>query len=70
MHYFRNNGDGKVTERTAAAGLDAQLGGLNMIQTDYNKNDGCKDILVLRGGWQLPQRKSLCGTIATTRSRM
>ncbi len=58
LHYFRNNGDGTFTERTAAAGLDGQLGGLNMIQADYN-NDGCKDILVLRGGWQLPQRKSL-----------
>jgi tetratricopeptide (TPR) repeat protein len=58
MHYFRNNGDGTFTERTSAAGLDGQLGGLNMIQTDYN-NDGCKDILVLRGAWELPQRKSL-----------
>src|SRR5206468_3111138 len=58
MHYFRNNGDGTFTERTSAAGLDGQLGGLNMIQTDYN-NDGCKDILVLRGGWEVPQRKSL-----------
>jgi len=58
MHYFRNNGDGTFSERTSAAGLDGQLGGLNMIQTDYN-NDSCKDILVLRGGWQLPQRNSL-----------
>ncbi|HEY3042684.1 MAG TPA: FG-GAP-like repeat-containing protein [Vicinamibacterales bacterium] len=58
MHYFRNNGDGSFTERTSAAGLDGQLGGLNMVQTDYN-NDGCKDILVLRGGWEVPQRKSL-----------
>jgi tetratricopeptide (TPR) repeat protein len=58
MHYFRNNGDGTFTERTSAAGLGTQLGGLNMVQTDYN-NDGCKDILVLRGGWQLPQRNSL-----------
>ena len=58
MHYFRNNGDGTFTERTSAAGLDGQLGGLNMVQTDYN-NDGCKDILVLRGGWELPQRNSL-----------
>ena len=40
------------------AGLDGQLGGLNMMQTDYN-NDGCKDILLLRGGWEVPQRKSL-----------
>jgi tetratricopeptide (TPR) repeat protein len=58
MHYFRNNGDGTFTERTSAAGLEGQLGGLNMIQTDYN-NDGCKDILVLRGGWEVPQRNSL-----------
>jgi hypothetical protein len=58
MHYFRNNGDGTFTERTSAAGLDGQLGGLNLVQTDFN-NDGCKDILVLRGGWQLPQRRSL-----------
>jgi tetratricopeptide (TPR) repeat protein len=58
MHYFRNNGDGTFTERTTAAGLDGQLGGLNMTQADYN-NDGCKDILVLRGGWELPQRNSL-----------
>jgi hypothetical protein len=58
MHYFRNNGDGTFTERTSQAGLDGQLGGLNMMQTDYN-NDGCKDILLLRGGWEIAQRKSL-----------
>ncbi|HZL96046.1 MAG TPA: FG-GAP-like repeat-containing protein, partial [Vicinamibacterales bacterium] len=58
LHYFRNNGDGTFTERTSAARLDGQLGGLNLVQTDYN-NDGCKDILVLRGGWELPQRNSL-----------
>ena len=34
------------------------LGGLNMVQADYN-NDGCMDILVLRGGWEFPQRKTL-----------
>ena len=28
------------------------------MQADYN-NDGCKDILVLRGGWEVAQRKSL-----------
>jgi hypothetical protein len=58
MHYLRNNGDGTFTERTKAAGLDGQLGGLNMIQADYD-NDGCKDILVLRGAWEVPQRNSL-----------
>jgi tetratricopeptide (TPR) repeat protein len=58
VHYFGNNGDGTFTERTSAAGLGGQLGGLNMVQTDYN-NDGCKDILVLRGGWEVAQRNSL-----------
>ncbi len=58
MHFFHNNADGTFTDRAAQAGLDDQLGGLNMIQADYN-NDGCTDILVLRGGWELPQRKSL-----------
>ncbi len=58
MHFFHNNGDGTFTDRTAQAGLADQLGGLNMIQADYN-NDGCMDILVLRGAWEFPQRKSL-----------
>jgi tetratricopeptide (TPR) repeat protein len=58
MHYYHNNGDGTFTDRTKEAGLSDQLGGLNLVQTDYN-NDGCIDILVLRGGWELPQRKSL-----------
>src|SRR5271154_3350645 len=58
MHYFHNNGDGTFSDRTAQAGLSGQLGGLNLIQTDYN-NDGCLDILVLRGAWEFPQRKSL-----------
>jgi hypothetical protein len=59
MHYFHNNGDGTFADRTAAAGLSGQLGGLNLIQADYN-NDGCLDVLVLRGGWEeLGQRKSL-----------
>jgi tetratricopeptide (TPR) repeat protein len=55
MHYFHNNGDGTFTEKT---GLDDQVGGLNMMQTDFD-NDGCLDILVMRGGWEFPQRKSL-----------
>jgi len=58
LHYFRNNGDGNFTDRSEQAGLTDQLGGLNMIQTDYN-NDGCTDILVIRGGWEVPIRKSL-----------
>ena len=58
MHYFHNNGDGTFADRTTQAGLADQLGGLNLIQTDYN-NDGCLDIFVLRGAWEFPQRSSL-----------
>ena len=50
MHYFRNNGDGTFTDRTAGSGLEGMRGGLNIQQTDYN-NDGKPDIFVLRGGW-------------------
>src|SRR5713101_7601087 len=58
MHFFHNNGDGTFTDRAIEAGLADQLGGLNLIQTDYN-NDGCMDIFVLRGGWQSAMRPSL-----------
>ena len=58
LHFFHNNGDGTFTDRAQQAGLGEQLGGLNLIQSDYN-NDGCTDILVLRGGWQQAMRPSL-----------
>jgi hypothetical protein len=58
LHYFHNNGDGTFTDRAVQAGLSGQLGGLNIIQADYN-NDGCMDFLVLRAGWEFPIRKSL-----------
>lgn len=58
LQYFHNNGDGTFSEQAAYRGLADQLGGLNIVQTDYN-NDGCLDILVLRGGWEVPQHKSL-----------
>jgi tetratricopeptide (TPR) repeat protein len=58
LHFFHNNGDGTFTDRAIEAGLGDQLGGLNLIQTDYN-NDGCIDIFVLRGGWQQAMRGSL-----------
>lgn len=58
LHFFHNNGDGTFTDRTVQAGLSDQIGGLNIIQADYN-NDGCMDILVLRGGWEYPMRRSL-----------
>ncbi len=50
MHFFRNNGDGTFTERSAEARLDRILGGLNLVHADYD-NDGDLDILVLRGAW-------------------
>jgi hypothetical protein len=50
LRYFHNDGNGHFTERTQAAGLTGLVGGLNILQTDYN-NDGFLDILVLRGAW-------------------
>jgi hypothetical protein len=48
--YIQNNGDGTFTDRTEQSGLKGEVGGLNLITTDYN-NDGRPDIIVLRGGW-------------------
>ena len=48
--YHRNNGDGTFTDRTKEAGLLGMLGGLNLIQADFN-NDGHLDFLILRGAW-------------------
>lgn len=50
MKAFRNEGDGTFTDVSAAWGLDAQLGSLNIVHADYD-DDGMLDILVLRGGW-------------------
>jgi tetratricopeptide (TPR) repeat protein len=56
--YFHNNGDGTFSDRSEATGLSKIAAGANVIQADYN-NDGCMDILVLRGGWQIPMPLSL-----------
>ena len=58
MHYMASDGAGKWTERAPAAGLRDQVGGLSLVQADYN-NDTCTDILVQRGGWEVAQRNSL-----------
>ena len=58
MRLFRRLPGGGFSEQSAKAGLAGQLGGLNAMQTDYN-NDGNLDMLVLRGGWDVAQRKSL-----------
>jgi len=48
MHAFRNVGNGTFEERTARAGLTGLLGGLNMIQADYD-NDGWLDFYLGTG---------------------
>jgi hypothetical protein len=59
MALYRNKGDGTFQDRTEAAGLSGQLGGLYCVQTDYN-NDGHMDIFVVRGAWlSRPIRPSL-----------
>lgn len=54
MHYFVNNGDGSFTDATVNAGLAGLVGGLHIVQGDYN-NDGRPDVLVMRGGWQFSE---------------
>ena len=53
---FRNDGRGGFEDVTERWGLDHQLGGLNLIQADYD-NDGRLDLLVLRGAWMLGEGK-------------
>jgi hypothetical protein len=50
MKYLHNDANGRFTDYTARAGLGGQLGGLNIVQADYN-NDGWMDIFVMRGAW-------------------
>ena len=50
IRFFHNNGNGTFAERTEEAGLEGLVGGLNVIQADYD-NDGDLDVFVLRGAW-------------------
>ena len=50
MRAYANDGSGGFEPVSEAWGLDAQLGGLNLIHSDYD-NDGDLDLFVLRGGW-------------------
>jgi len=58
LRYYHHEANGTFRDRTEAAGLAGQLGGINVVQTDYN-NDGRLDLFVMRGGWQFPMRNSL-----------
>ena len=50
MKYLHNDANGRFTDYTARAGLAEQLGGLNIVQADFN-SDGWTDIFVMRGAW-------------------
>jgi ASPIC and UnbV/FG-GAP-like repeat len=50
MGFFHNAGDGAFADRAQEAGLMEQLGGKNLVQTDYN-NDGRMDLFISRGAW-------------------
>jgi hypothetical protein len=58
LRLYRNSGDGTFADHTEAAGLTDQLGGLNVLQVDYD-NDGRLDLFVMRGGWETAIRNSL-----------
>jgi hypothetical protein len=58
LRYYHSNGNGAFDDWTERANLGTQLGGINIIQTDYN-NDGRLDLFVMRGGWDYPMRNSL-----------
>ncbi len=59
MALYRNKGDGTFEERTDPAGLLKQLGGKNLVQTDFN-NDGHMDLFISRGAWlNTPVRPTL-----------
>jgi hypothetical protein len=50
LEYFHNDGEGTFTRMTEQAGLKGIVGGLNLVQADYD-NDGCIDVFVPRGAW-------------------
>jgi hypothetical protein len=58
VHYFHNEGNGTFADRSTPSALSKVVGGQGLFQADYD-NDGCLDLLVLRGAWQVPMPVSL-----------
>ena len=54
IQYLHNDHSGKFSSWTEKAGLKGQMGGLHVVQADYN-NDGWMDFLVMRGAWLFGQ---------------
>jgi len=50
LRFLRNDGRGGFEDQSETAGLAGMLGGLNLVQADYD-GDGDVDLLVLRGAW-------------------
>jgi hypothetical protein len=55
---LRNRGDGTFEDISDKAGLTDQVLSLNACHADFD-NDGALDVLMLRGGWEVPRRMSL-----------
>ena len=51
VRIFINDTKGGFQEKTDGSGLKGLVGGLNLIQADYN-NDGFLDFYVIRGAWR------------------
>ncbi len=50
LRFYENKGAGIFSDQTEAANLTGIIGGLNIMQADFN-NDGWLDIFVPRGAW-------------------
>lgn len=69
MGYYRNAGDGTFKDQSGSAGLIEQLGGKNLVQTDYD-NDGLMDLFISRGAWFLfPMPQSLLKNLGNGKFR-
>jgi FG-GAP-like repeat/ASPIC and UnbV len=58
LRFYRNRGEGTFEDRSEGAQVQDQLGGINLVQADYD-NDGRLDLFVMRGGWESAIRNSL-----------